>query len=939
MRKDKFLKGAVFLLIAGIVVSLIAGCTDFSSLQKPESVTIASHDGVFEFPLGDTSASFEDYVNLDTLKDSLGGEDAVFEVYDYWPNRTGNTMQYLMNYNIAEIPLDFGELLNDSDFIGDINEDLTQTLVIDPDTSITLANVDFDLNAGIKEHFDVHPINTDVPVIEVSTEVDFPSELARREIEITAPSFSTLDFETGKFRVTFEKTDNQTCTDGFIIKLAASLLDGEGHEISASAGMVEVQNGGTIELDMAGKSMTTRMTIVFSGVYGNGANLSVQHSYKILTGLSDDTTFSRVTGLTMSAEDLGEYGTFTIPETAIDLSALDDYLYEATVKEGSFDFSIPVSNWSGVTTVTNFFFTGDQIPLSAEDIMDGSESGYLVNKKIDLAGKKIDLSATPTKINGTISLALDNATVTPTSSGALVLSGACNLKSLLDAKVKIAQVIDTSAMTKHIEKDLSGNQAATMVKEVVFNRIGFTGEITCDLPMSGLVVTPSFTSTVFGISTPLTQDIEFTDGSGAIAMTQDLDPSVTIEPASDLLDFDVSMAVAGKDIATGQAADYVLITELEIGREYSFQPKIALDYDIDYIKSNLNSDVASLNKEVDTNINLDDMLLGDLEDLDDILDNIQMSDSLMAYITISRPEFKPGEGVTEDPLAALDGFTGTISALYDVPDEDGNAQNQEMYLVGSETTPAEISLVARTVDYATIATNSLITKELFTEGTYSAKITTFGSLLNDAPNNLRLKYDITLTGGDPTDEYLTLTSDQIKCLTQIGQGGSESTKLTVSLAIVFPFEFKLVNEGIQVDDLLASAGHKQTDDLLKRDSADDSKMDDIKKYSDIVRAIQLNYAIDNRLLMGANISVAMSFFDQDEPTNAVSKPLILDGKKHTFQLTNAEVNKCLDFYPLNFKVSLSVANGTLYIPRTAAFGFSGSLAVTTDGEVTVWGGD
>lgn len=938
MRNERFLKGAVFPLIAGILVLLIAGCTDFSSLQKPESVTIASHDGVFEFPLGNASSSFEDYVNLSTLQESLGGEDAVFEVYDYWPNRTGNVMQFLMNYQIADIPLDFGELLNDSDFIGDINEDLTQTLTIDPDTSVTLANVAFDLNAGIKEHFDVHPVDTDVPVIEVSTEVAFPENLARREIEITAPSFSTLDFETGKFRITFEKTDNQACTDGFIISLSATLLDESGNEISSSGSSVEVQDGGTIELDMAGKSMTTHMTVVFSGVYGNGANLSVQHSYKIVTGLSSDTTFSRVTGLTMNSSDLGEYGTFTIPETAIDLSSLEDYLLEATVKEGSFDFLIPVADWSGVTTDTELIFTGEQIPLSAEDITDGGESGYLVNKKIDLAGKKIDLSLTPTKVNGTISLSLDNATVTPTSSGALILTGVCNLKSLTDAKVKIANVIDTSVMTKHIEKDLSDNQAATMVKEVVFTRVGFTGDITCDLPMSGLVVTPSFTSTVFGISDPLTQDIEFADGKGAIDMSTDVS-SVRIVPATDLLDFDVAMSVTGKDTATGQATEYVLISELEIAREYTFAPHIELDYDIDYVKFNLNSDVASLDKEIDTNINVHDMIFGDLDGLNDILTNIKMADSLMAYLTISRPEFKPSETVSVDPLASLEGFSGTISALYEVIDSEGDSHDMQMYLVGDESDDADIPLVARTADYATIATDSLITQELFKEGTYSAAIDVFDTLLNEDPNNLRLKCNITLSGTGGDDGYLTLTSDQIKCLTQIDTGGAETTKLGVSLAIVLPFEFELVNGGIQIDDLLATAGKELTDDLLKRDSADDSKTEKVKKYSDIVRAIQLNYSIDNRLLVGTDIEVGMKFFDQDDPDTAIYKPLVLDAKSHTFQLTNAEIDQCLDFYPLNFKVSLSVGQGAIYIPRMSSFGFNGTLSVTTDGEVTVWGGD
>jgi hypothetical protein len=917
-------------------------CSDLFNLKAPDSVSVKSSGATYNLPLGSASVLSSKYLTAAKMQENIGD---TAEVYDYNPGGSDTVQEFLINYPVTEIPLDFSSYLGNLDLASNLNQNISQNFTINKFDDVTVSqslslpdigqkiqdSLSFGSLSGVSvpEPGSLGPVTTNDSTL-------FPSGLSV-SMNISSPEFSTLVFSSGSLAIVF--TAQSTPTTGFSFTVSADLEDSSGTVISSS-GTVDVTNGGTVSIPLTGKTLVPSMKVVFTGTMSGGKEPSFSggslaytyDTYALSTSLSS-VTLSKVTGLTMSSSDLG-----TVPVSqTINMSSLGDYLISATVGTGSLAFSASEpTGWSGLTSTANVSLSGGLTVASLPDASSGT-SGYIINKYLDLSGTTV----TPDNIvvSGSIAIALTNATVVFSSGGtaSVTLLGTCSITAVSQATVDIDKLVDSSALTQTVTQELP-DTVKTYVKQIVFNTVGVEGTLSSGLPQNDINVTVTVNSTLFGMTNKTDSAALYTTGTPEdLSITS---TNVTVTPASNsTVDFTVGVGLTGSDSAH---PSYVTIQNLAFGTTYALNADLSLIYD--WEKITLNTAGTQQQDTISTGLNLStlvsDYLSGDTSTL---LDNVSFPD-IKSYLYVKKPVFTATSGVTTDPLGTI-GFTGIIKAVSCTLDSSGtvvsttditNSSGTNIsYLIGSSGTPATLSFVddAAAVSFSTLAdTNRMITSNtVFTDSaSYTAKIDTLGDVINAKPDNLGIQYDIALASSGGSD--LELTKDQVEAL----QSSTGTTSIAISVAIVVPLKLAIASGGIVVDDVMNLAGNEITDDVLGRDSAADSS--DYKDYQDMVKSLTLTYAIVN----GTNLDCTVAL---SNPANAAintmlaGKSFTFDGDTHSIDFSRDDIAVLYDNYPFMPKISLTVASGTVTIPRDAAFTITASFAATTDGEYNIWGGD
>ena len=386
--------------------------------------------------------------------------------------------------------------------------------------------------------------------------------------------------------------------------------------------------------------------------------------------------------------------------------------------------------------------------------------------------------------------------------------------------------------------------------------------------------------------------------------------------------------------------------------------------EIGKISINLADAMGDLSKgeTIETGFNLSS-LLGDVFDGDDkteLIKNIKFPENsensenlIEAYLYITQP--------TENEALKKLGLTGKVEAQYKIKVGEEYKDHEPVPLakLDSKTLPVSnyrddgteitFKLLAEENEEANGEKYTIVSDELFKEGTYTAKLDAMTQIFNDTPDELNFYYEVGVDG----TENIELDGDDFKKLKESG-GIKISLAIKLPLAIVFDdvtddnSETKGTRDNeVTVDNILEMTGNAFDDDLLKREEGT-SDFDDFKdKYSDIFKNIKLSYMITNttplkNLIVTFQLQTRTANGDMIAIDGIKEQPLVTDTKGEYFyiEFTQAEILKMIDTCPIMpvVKVEITGADGQTVkqFARDALIDFKANLTVETDGTIKVW---
>jgi len=397
------------------------------NLTVPESVTVKSKAS-YSVPLGKTDVLLKEKMNSSKIQDAISGDDDDeknkdssnnIEVYQYEPTENDNeTLSYIINYPLEEVSLS----VTDSD---------TDLKSIPINTTISLP----DFNKRVSSKLELAP--TTFLVSEGSSGLVSVSNIT---ININSPTYEEIEIYNGTMEVSITKTDSVSYSMLTII----TIIDENGNKFSSE--QTDLANGGTVSipLDKARLSQSFKVAInaYMSGTSGNPSDI---HTYT-LKMTPKDIKLSKITGLTMTADELGDDANITITQD-VEMTSLNEYLEEATIKKGSVNMKCALpTGWSGITCDTAFSVSGG-LNLSKEEFTNISNTEndvcYLLAKEAKLDGKTI--TKDKMQLSGTANIKFNEATLI-FENGEIVNSldaeGVLSIEEIKTLKLNIQKLVD-----------------------------------------------------------------------------------------------------------------------------------------------------------------------------------------------------------------------------------------------------------------------------------------------------------------------------------------------------------------------------------------------------------------------------------------------------------------------------------------------------------------
>lgn len=470
-------KWQFFLVLSG----LFAGFNFFScDLETPERISIKTSGTNYEFPLGSGSFLIRDKMSASELRknfsENLSEGSEEIKVYDYNPTQCDDdVLQYLIKYPIKEVSLGLSaDGTNDMNFltkieISNLNENIGQALAIEEKS---------------------------YPIIETGTASVIP-ENKGIPFRITAPAFSRITLSSGSFKISVNP--EETVSEDFELNAKVILCDESGNEIASSEERNIASGTGdfSLVLDLSGKNLQPEMRFKLSGTMKGGTAGAV-HNFKI-SMQADSLKVKQVTGLTMTAEELGDLD--CNPETPdgcvsfesdFDFSGVNDYLISAEIKSGKLNvFSTIPEEWSGISASIEKINVsqGDGFKVSENEFSDETLSAeeaakYLFNKTAALENQTIKPSdiAGNVKVSGQVSVSFENATLVfdeATANPEVEIGGSCKIDKIKSLKVNISALSEASDLTGEVDTGLNFSNllkdnlgdASDLIKNIQFSGV------------------------------------------------------------------------------------------------------------------------------------------------------------------------------------------------------------------------------------------------------------------------------------------------------------------------------------------------------------------------------------------------------------------------------------------------------------------------------------
>ena len=959
----------------GILTCLLFSCKNFSSFELPKSVKIETEGAEYNIPAGWVSVNFDDYIDAKKLQQKMDNTNkdadkegydidpyatpeeaqAVIDskrkmfVYDYYPNKNASTQEYIINYPISTIPLDLNQYIKANlNIDADINKKMEQSFSV-PDTKSIATNEQTvtipSVNKKLVEKFTISEKNPlSLSAAEIADTYFSSKELSEKPanwseknpytkldplmltFDVTVPDFKTMSFTSGSLELTLKRTDTDIVDDDFLYEMQIFLINGTTGAVISGSDVKDVSHyEKTFSLSLEGKTIVPNMKLKIDFTYGGGTS-GKSHSYRITPKLADGTKIARITGLTISADELGTSQNIDVP---VNMADLGDYLIKGTIRDGSMSFSaLMPANWEKVSSVAEISVKG-VIDIHKDKFADvGEKSDYFFNKTASLEGYEIDCSETTTAtLYGTVSLSFNDSTITFTDKTVddITIAVACSfdVTRVEKALVNIEGLIDKDQLKQTIP--VSFGEVKDYIKSAKFTEFGLTGNLFTDLPAEKLNVTLSLKSSALNIPTCKdTVDIMDEKESFDIRTEKSWSKEISFATSAEF-PFDVSVDFTGDDT---EHPYYIMVDALNLGTTYTILPNLSLVFDWEYMIINTANLTSMEPMEQPIGFDLEEILKSfttDNPQYEDIINHIKFSD-IDGYVYLTKPK---AIDEYDDPLSDdfLGTFSGEIKALY-----DGNDSGLDLIEPDSP-----LSLVSKGKSFAELADKNLtiVSPEKFMETYYSAHIkesenhlpdgrgqTVLCEIINMHPKNLRFRYKLGLSGG--TEGGLKFYKKDLERLgaTSEDTAGTGDTKKTVSIdisiAIRLPFKI-LIDDDIKIEDLLDFIGNSVEVEMPGTDEYDE--------YINLAKDIKCTYEIANTT--GLNITAIFS----DAEGLISGKELYLNSGTNTFYLQQDEIKRIVgsteNFSPI---IQATIHEGSVNIPRHAQLRLSANLTIRTGGE-------
>lgn len=878
--KKKFTAAAV-----SACVFMLASC----GMTIPETVAVKT-DAAYKLNVGTFSKKMSEYFSVNTLAEKIQSTDSKMKVYDYNPGGNAQIMQFLISYPIAEIPIDVGSYFQNMDLSSSLkNMSFSKTISVPKIDNKTFTQiVSFSsIESRINSSASFGPMS-ELTFAEQGAGNSTAATAPAISLNVTKPVFSTISYSSGSLIVTF--TPKGSVSSGFTAAVVLSLQKADGTEVTSSVTPVDIANGGSITLPLAGKTIYPDMKLVASGTV-SGGTASQTDTYTV-SAAYDAAKISSITGLTMTKEDVAS--PVSINQT-IDMSSLSSSFVTATIKEGSVAFSAPLpSGWSGVTCTPSVTLSGG-LTADNSEFADGT-GAYLVNRTLNLAGKT--LAPQTITVAGTVDIAFTNATLSfPSDTDNVVtLSGTCSVASISSATVDIGS--DTASNLTVSKSESFPDEVVKYVKSMAFSKVGITGTYTNTLP-AGNDLAFTAKSVLFGIDQTAAIASDTASGTIDIANTS----GVSVSPSSSSkIDFAAAVALPG---ATAEHPSYVTVKDIVLGTDYTIAASLSLV--TDWSEVVLNGANVTFQSSVDTGMNLRSVMKNAMSSLSDtsFIDSIQIN-SLPVYLYMEKPDLEALQNIKFNGTVCASLGTTTVNFV-----GDKAAGTKADFGYSSVPALAADSANMTTVDLTKTA--SSVSKDL-------------KEIINssDTTNTLKMDADLAMSGAASD---ITISKADFDALT------SSTPSIRMTAYIVLPFDFTI---GSDTDiDVFKIAGLNTKTDLFDRTEAWDTST--YEKYLKAIQSVNFNLSISNTLgLSGVNGTIT----DGTGTTSYFKDIVIPTAGNATISLSEQSIEKILSSTSFMPTVVIHFpAGNTIKVQRDAGFAADFTASVVTDGTVTLKGGN
>ena len=421
MKKFPYLDLAIFTSL------MLFACNDY---ELPESISV-KQKASYEVTLGGSSFKVSEKFNVDKFKEALEDEDnedaaASLTVYDYNPTENdSDVLQYILNYQIEGIDLG---LTTDSDLD-----------TIEFDTTFTAPDFSSDISSNLT-------LNTTLPIVELGR--DGSLDDIPLYFNITSPDFDTMLIRSGSLDVSVTAPAN--VSPDFAMEATITLTNTSGNIIAGPSDPTDFANGGSVSLDLSGKTLVQNMLIVVSGSISGGVEGNALE-YTV-TASPNNIKFDTIKGLTMSSEDLGENATIEIEES-FELTGINGALKSAKIEDGTLSFSCSYPDgWSGIVVDEDYFVLTGGLNLGDTDFTSKTSGEYILYEEATLTDKSVSPSTVSTYSGSDksyIKFHLENATIVfaDTDSGeedSITLAGSCKINKIDELVIDLSALGDLS---------------------------------------------------------------------------------------------------------------------------------------------------------------------------------------------------------------------------------------------------------------------------------------------------------------------------------------------------------------------------------------------------------------------------------------------------------------------------------------------------------------
>lgn len=939
--------------IAGILICIalafgFIGC----SWQIPQKVSVKT-DADYNFALGNFEKDFSENLSVSKMIGDLQLPNNG-KVYDYWPNKKGDTQAFLMYMPLQEIPIDIGSYFD-------------KGVLAEKIESISFSK------------------DIEVPEVKVSFPIEFDLDEVNRQINSQFVLAGVIDdYNFGEFGEFLSKiAQSITYEKGYLVVKAYSLGGVNPSSISSIQDVITDEdnidttyNYGSVSITSGGKSISgifyngiAVLEIPSSGFEFKSSDININFTDKPnLMGVPTKAFIARMdTSRPYQIKKISGIGSsITVAPIDIEKNNIDALsslktagVEECTIGEGSIDldFYIP-SEWENISLAYNLTTSGG-IALSSGPCT--AVSGGNNKKNISLDGTSI--SAEKVDVDGEVTLTIAGATIDFTKTPSLKFTS--DIKEIETVTVKLS---DTSLAQNATQK--LPDEALNILKKIKIGQCGIEGTYTNTLP-DGNGITLSVSSEFFGL-TSKTQTIEGGKTNQAFKLLNSDSETYTREieltkdepaPAGkfNAFDFDVNVALPGG------ASDKVTVRNVRPGTTYSLAIEVTPVINWESVTLDTSS-LPSKSDKMATGFN-PSTILNSIDDVlgKDFSKNIEIPNCNL-YLYLTKPDLDVlddlsfngtsismfyGKKDGDNPPVKLGTFQKDFIKNGKYKDENENEIDIDFADAAPDLTIEQVKSIVETKEDGKTVEKEVITDTVVSKLSASdaSCVIKLSELLTSVPEadvegaELCIDYAVSLAGLSG-DEGITITKEDLdNATTNVGSIG-------IYAIIELPLSFTVAeNTAIDLQELINkkdnSEGSEEPEDenkdLFGRSEA--SGFDDIEKYLDIIEAAKIQYRLDSFPIKTSNgISLNLELGDGNNQT-VLSKSLIFNtDDTEPIEINNDDIKKLLNTYPLKLKtaeITFPGTNGTeISIPRTKKLDINLQIGISTNGEpIEIFGGN